>query len=165
MRRPALPFPRALPLVLALAAPGASCTRPAGEAVPPATPPPAPRAVLPDGRVISLEIARTPEQRSQGLMFRASMPRDAGMLFLFDEVSPQAFWMKNCHFPQDMVFLLADGTVTALLENVPPCRQDPCPSYPAGADADTVLELNAGIARAAGISVGKKLTLAGVPGR
>ena len=165
MRRPALPFPPALVLVLALAASGASCGRPPGEASPPPAPPPAPRAVLPDGRVISLELARTPEERSQGLMFRASMPRDAGMLFLFEEAGPQAFWMKNCHFPQDMVFLLADGTVTALLENVPPCEKDPCPSYPAGAPADTVLELNAGVARAAGISVGKKLTFAGVPGR
>jgi uncharacterized membrane protein (UPF0127 family) len=121
--------------------------------------------MLPDGRVITLELAQTPEQRAQGLMYRASMPKDAGMLFLFEEAGPQAFWMKNCHFPQDMVFLLADGSVTALLEDVPPCAKDPCPSYPAGANADTVLELNAGVARAAGISVGKKLRFARVPGR
>ena len=98
-------------------------------------------------------------------MFRASMPADAGRVFLFDEAGPQAFWMKNCHFPQDMVFMTADGTVTALLENVPPCRNDPCPSYPSGAAADTVLELNAGVARAAGVSVGKKVAFSGVPGR
>jgi uncharacterized membrane protein (UPF0127 family) len=154
-------------LVLAAVTAASSCGSPSAMPAPPptASPAPRPRAVLPDGRVVSLEIARTPEQRAQGLMFRSSMPANAGMLFLFDEVSPQSFWMKNCHFPQDMVFMLADGSVTALLENVPPCPHDPCPSYPAGASADTVLELNAGIARAAGVSVGKKVAFAEVPGR
>jgi len=157
----------ALVLALAAATVSTSCGDPsAGPApFPAASPAPGPRAVLPDGRIISLEVARTPEQLAQGLMFRASMPADAGMVFLFEKAGPQAFWMKNCHFPLDMVFMLADGTVTALLENVPPCAHDPCPSYPAGADADTVLELNAGIARASGVSVGKKVTFAAVPGR
>jgi uncharacterized membrane protein (UPF0127 family) len=98
-------------------------------------------------------------------MYRASIPEDAGMLFLFDRVEPQAFWMKNCHFPQDMVFTLSDGTVVALLENVPPCRADPCPSYPAGAQADTVLELNAGVAGRGGVRVGEKIRFESVPGR
>lgn len=157
----------ALVLVLAAATMSNSCGGPSGGqgSFPAASPAPGPRAMLPDGRVISLEVARTEEQLAQGLMFRASMPADAGMVFLFEKAGPQAFWMKNCHFPLDMVFLLADGTVTALLENVPPCSQDPCPSYPAGADADTVLELNAGIARASGVSAGKKVTFVAVPGR
>ena len=155
-----------LALALVLAAASAACGGPSGGTGHPAgSPPPAPQAVLPDGRVISLEVARTPEQLAQGLMFRASMPADSGMVFLFETAGPQAFWMKNCHFPLDMVFLVADGKVTALLENVPPCAGDPCPSYPAGADADTVLELNAGIARAAGITVGKKVRFVAVPGR
>ncbi len=156
----------ALVLTLAAATVFPSCSAPPGrQALPAASPTPAPHAVLPDGHVISLDVARTAEQLAQGLMFRASMPADAGMVFLFEKAGPQAFWMKNCHFPLDMIFLLADGTVTALLENVPPCTQDPCQSYPAGADADTVLELNAGIARASGVSVGKKVTFAAVPGR
>lgn len=154
-------------LTLAAATMSASCGGPSsGPALPPtASQESGPRAFLPDGRVVFLEVARTPEQLAQGLMFRASMPADAGMVFLFEKAGPQAFWMKNCHFPLDMVFLLADGTVTALLESVPPCSQDPCPNYPAGADADTVLELNAGIARESGVSVGKKVTFAAVPGR
>jgi uncharacterized protein len=157
----------ALVLALAAATMSTSCGGPSeGHGpFPAASPAPRPRAMLPDGRVISLEVARTEEQLAQGLMFRASMPADAGMVFLFEKAGPQAFWMKNCHFPLDMVFLIADGTVTALLESVPPCSQDPCPSYPAGADADTVLELNAGIARASGVSVGQKVTFAAVPGR
>lgn len=157
----------ALVLALAAATMSTSCGGPSGGhgPFPAASPAPGPRAMLPDGRVISLEVARTEEQLARGLMFRASMPADAGMVFLFEKAGPQAFWMKNCHFPLDMVFLIADGTVTALLESVPPCSQDPCPSYPAGADADTVLELNAGIARASSVSVGQKVTFAAVPGR
>ena len=135
---------------------------------PPASPPtPAstPRAVLPSGAVLALEVAITDEARTQGLMYRASLPRNAGMVFLFDRVDVYPFWMKNCHFPLDIVYTLRDGTVTALLENVPPCDHDPCPNYPPAAAADTVLEVNAGVARASGVSVGARVRFEGLPPR
>ena len=56
-----------------------------------ASPPPressasGPRVVLPSGAVIDVELARTDEERAQGLMYRASMPKEHGMVFLFDQ--------------------------------------------------------------------------------
>ena len=138
-----------------------------GRGAPPATPAPAagPRVVLPSGAVFSLELARTPEQIAQGLMFRESLAPSSGMVFLFDAPEPRSFWMKNCHFPLDMVFTLADGSVVDVLENVPPCEADPCPSFPSRAPADTVVELAGGEAKRHGVVPGARLAFLSVPGR
>lgn len=144
----------------------AACT--GGRGAPPDAPAPAasgPRVVLPSGAVFSLEVARTPEQVAQGLMFRESLAPSAGMVFLFDAPELRSFWMKNCHFALDMVFTRKDGTVVDVLEGVPPCPADPCPSYPSRAPADTVVELTAGEAKRHGIVRGARLSYLSVPGR
>jgi uncharacterized protein len=135
---------------------------PSASQTPPAT---GPRVVLPSGAVFALEVARTPEQTAQGLMFRESLAPSTGMVFLFDAPRPQAFWMKNCHFALDMVFTRKDGTVVDVLENVPPCDADPCPSYPSRAPADTVVELTAGEAKRHGVVTGARLSFFSVPER
>jgi hypothetical protein len=135
---------------------------------PPASQTPAssgPRVVLPSGTVFALEVARTSEQITQGLMFRESLAPSAGMVFLFEAPEPRSFWMKNCHFALDMVFALKDGSVVDVLENVPPCTADPCPSYPSKAPADTVVELTAGEAKRHGVVSGARLAFLSVPGR
>lgn len=145
----------------------AGCTGGRGVSPPAAQTPPAsgPRVVLPSGAVFALEVAITPEQTAQGLMFRESLAPATGMVFVFDAPRPQAFWMKNCHFPLDMVFTLKDGTVVDVLENVPPCAADPCPSYPARAPADTVVEVTAGEAKKHGVVPGARLSYLSVPER
>jgi uncharacterized membrane protein (UPF0127 family) len=156
----------AILLGAALSAAAGACPRPGSPA-----PDPAPRSrdlprvVLPSGAVIKLERARTDEEKAQGLMYRASMAEDAGMIFLFDSLEIRPFWMKNCHFPLDLIYTLSDGTVVDVLANVPPCAADPCPSYPPGAKASTVVEVNAGVARKNGVAAGSKLRFSEVPAR
>ena len=127
-------------------------------------PGPAPAAVwpevkLPDGAAVKVEYARTSEERAQGLMFRQSMATDHGMLFVFEEAEYQSFYMKNCFFPQDMLFLDAKGTVVDLTENFEPCRDDPCRTYTSRQKALYVLELNAGQVKKHGLKIGSALTL------
>jgi hypothetical protein len=130
------------------------------------TPVPAgPRVAFPSGAVFALEVARTPEQIAQGLMFRESLAPASGMVFLFDAPEPRSFWMKNCHFALDMVFTLRDGTVVDVLEGVPPCEADPCPTFPSRAPADTVVELTAGEAKRHGVVPGARLRFLSVPER
>jgi uncharacterized protein len=153
----------------------ASCSpAPDGAKAPAASSPPAssgtpagsgPRVVLPSGKVIDVELARSDDERAQGLMYRASMAKDHGMVFLFEGLDVRPFWMKNCHFPLDMVYTLSDGTVVDVLRDVPPCAADPCPNFPPKAKADTVLELNAGVAPANGVAPGVRLRYVEVPGR
>jgi len=50
-------------------------------------------------RVLSVEVADSMEKRAQGLMFRESLPKDHGMLFVFENEEQLAFWMKNTLIP------------------------------------------------------------------
>jgi uncharacterized protein len=156
------------PGLLAAAAVGLlACAPPGGgtEKARPRTPAAGARMIAPSGAVFALEGAATDEERAQGLMFREFLDPASGMIFLFDAVAIHSFWMKNCHFPQDMVFTLRDGTVVDVLANVPPCASDPCPTYPPKAPADTVVELNAGTAARNGIVPGVRVTYRDVPRR
>jgi uncharacterized membrane protein (UPF0127 family) len=126
-----------------------------------------PRVVMPDGTVISAELALSDQEKAQGLMFRESMPGNAGMVFPFVGLEIRPFWMKNCHFPLDLVYATADGTVVDVVKALPPCAPDPapCPSTAPRAKSDTVLEVNAGVADATGAVVGAKLKWVEIPGR
>ena len=164
MRRLALAA--ALLSVVACAADrGATSAPPAARATP--TPVTGPRVVMPSGAVISVEIAVTDAEKAQGLMFRESMPKDAGMVFPFEGLEIRPFWMKNCHFPLDLVYATKDGTIVEVIKALPPCAPDPapCPNTAPKQKADTVLEVNAGVADATGAVPGAKLKWVEIPGR
>ena len=101
----------------------------------------------------AVEIADTSEARALGLMFRTDLPRDAGMLFLFERPGPATFWMKNTPLSLDMLFLDAQGRVCGLIERAEPFSLDPRPS---GCDALAVLEVNGGVAAEIGLRVGAR---------
>jgi len=111
------------------------------------------------GRTYTIEVAEDDSSRQRGLMGRDSMPEDHGMLFVFQDDQRRAFWMKNCKFPQDMLFFDAERRLVSVQHDVPPCTADPCPAYSSGAPARYVLELNAGQARKLGVSPGDELRI------
>ena len=47
------------------------------------------------GLTLDVEVARSPAQRSQGLMFRTKLAPMSGMLFLFDGDRSASMWMRN----------------------------------------------------------------------
>lgn len=57
------------------------------------------------------KIAKTEEDRKQGLQGIKSLPSDEGMLFIFDKVGDHEMWMKNTHIPLDQVFINDDSEV------------------------------------------------------
>jgi len=81
------------------------------------------------------------------------------MLFIFDDESEKAFWMKNTLIPLDMVWISNDLEIAAVAKNVPPCKTDPCPSYSSEVSVKYVLEVNAGLAEELGWKVGDKVVL------
>ncbi|MGA1623382.1 MAG: DUF192 domain-containing protein [Synechocystis sp.] len=107
---------------------------------------------------IFLEVATTPEEQAQGLMFRTELAGDRGMLFDFVEPRIARFWMKNTLIPLDMIFL-RQGQIKRIIANVPPCNADPCPVYGPLTEVDQVLELNAGQAEALGLTVNQQLEI------
>ena len=111
------------------------------------------------GKTFSVEIADTREKQALGLMFRDSMPADAGMIFLFPNEAPRSFWMKNCRIPLDIMYFDKDMKMVSISANTPPCRVERCPNYPSTGPAMYVLELNAGVASELGVGPGDLLTI------
>jgi uncharacterized protein len=99
----------------------------------------------------TVEMAITPAQQQQGLMYRRTMAADAGMLFVMKEVGPATFWMKNTLLPLDMLFIGADGKIVDIRERAVPMSQTQIVSK---APARAVLELNGGTVARLGIKIG-----------
>ena len=99
------------------------------------------------GQRFGVEIADDDTERARGLMFRDSMPRERGMLFVFSKQQPLAFWMRNTRIPLDIMYFDEDRKLVSTAAGVPPCTTPQCPSYPSTAPGRFVLELNAGLAR------------------
>lgn len=101
-----------------------------------------------------VEIADTNEERAQGLMHRASLPRMSGMLFVYERPQPVSFWMKNTLIPLDMLFLNERGEVVHIHENAIP---GDLTAIPGGDDIFAVLEINGGLSQDFGIQVGAQM--------
>lgn len=93
--------------------------------------------------LIDAEVAETDRQRELGLMHRESLPRDAGMVFIFFEPQQGGFWMKNTLIPLSIAFFDVDGKILEILD-MEPCRQDPCEIYDPGVSYMGALEVNQG---------------------
>ena len=102
---------------------------------------------------LGLELAVSPSQRAKGLMFRMSLPRDAGMLFVFPDTGRRAFWMKNTYIPLSIAFLDRGLRVIALFDMKPHDRTPVGPEKP----AMYVLEVNKGWFRRNSVRVGSRL--------
>jgi uncharacterized protein len=111
-------------------------------------------------RDFTIELALTPAQQAQGLMFRREMAPDAGMLFVFPDSREQTFWMKNTYLPLDMIFIKPDGTILSIAERAVPLTETPVPSH---GNARAVLEVNGGTAARLGIKPGDKLVSPALP--
>jgi len=107
----------------------------------------------------------TPPAVERGLMFRESLPPNEGMLFVFEQTGVYPFWMKNTLIPLDIIWLDEDWRIVSIAAAVPPCRADPCPTYPPAGPARYVVEVNAGFTRTHGIVRGDRVVVAGVRAR
>lgn len=111
------------------------------------------------GKTFRVEIAETQEKQALGLMFRDSMPRNEGMIFIFPNEAPRSFWMKNTRIPLDIMYFDKDLKLVSISADTPPCRVSRCPSYPSSKPAMYVLELNAGMAAELGVGPGELLEI------
>ncbi len=107
---------------------------------------------------VTVEIAKTPEDKRRGLMHRKKLPKNNGMLFVFQEKQMRAFWMKNTYIPLDLVFIDSEGRIVHIHHDAQPHSLDPISSrFP----AQYVLEVNAGMAEEWKIGRGDTVYLPG----
>ena len=108
--------------------------------------------------LIRAEVAADYATRMTGLMHRASMPSNAGMLFIFDEATTHCMWMKNTLLPLSVAFIDERGTIVNVEDMEPQTEDSHCASRP----ARYALEMNRGWFAARGIKPGSRI--GGIPG-
>ncbi|MDB5898502.1 MAG: hypothetical protein JWP22_1656 [Ramlibacter sp.] len=103
---------------------------------------------------IQVYVARTDEERAQGLMFRRDLPADEGMLFMCDERAVQNFWMKDTPLPLSIAFLEEDGTILKIADLEPHDLDGESSEHP----VRYILEVNQGWFDQRGIAPGAQLS-------
>jgi hypothetical protein len=87
-------------------------------------------------------------------MFRESLPRMSGMLFVFPGERPRSFWMRNTLVSLDIIYFDATGTWVSVQAEAVPLDETALPS---GGPAQYVLEVNAGLAERFGMGPGTQM--------
>lgn len=100
---------------------------------------------------IKVELAVTTQERNRGLMGRTSLPVKTGMLFVFDRIERQEFWMKDTLIPLDMVFINQTGRIVKIHPDAIPQDLTPISSE---TPVKAALELNGGESARLGIKKG-----------
>ena len=103
---------------------------------------------------LKVELAVEDAQRMQGMMFRKSMGKEEGMLFVFDEPAYHAMWMKNTLIPLSVAFIDKDGVILNILDMEPQTLD----SHMAAGPAVYAIETNKGWFAAKKVKAGDKVT-------
>jgi len=101
-----------------------------------------------------VEVARSADQQERGLMCRAHLDADKGMIFPMVPPRPAAFWMKNTMIPLDIIFVTPEGRIESIKRRARPYDLTPLAS---GGSVNAVLELAGGEADRRGIHEGDKV--------
>ncbi len=105
-------------------------------------------------RKIDIEKADNDMERGFGMMYRKSVPETQGMLFLFDESTPQSFWMKNTYVSLDILFVDEAFTITTIHHRTTPLSEA---SVHSKGNARYVVEVVGGYCEKYGIKEGDKI--------
>lgn len=97
---------------------------------------------------IDVEISRKPYEIQRGLMDRSSMDEGQGMIFIFKKPAPRSFWMKNTRIALDIMYVDENLKIVSIQRNAQPFSEA---SLPSEADAQYVIEVNAGFSQTYGI--------------
>jgi len=107
--------------------------------------------------VMNVEFAETTEQRAKGLMYRKMLPKNTGMLFIFDNEKRLIFWMKDTYIPLDIIFISEDGTINSIYPDTIPNNTEN--KYISLSPSKYALETNAGYTTQNNIKIGDKIKL------
>ena len=101
-----------------------------------------------------VEVARTEEEKKIGLMFRKTLAKNAGMLFLYKREALRLMWMKNTFIPLDILFIDKKGVIKRVVKRTVPHSLATISSRQS---VLAVLELRGGIASSLDIKKGDRI--------
>ena len=114
--------------------------------------------VIIKNKKINIEIADDDNEKATGLMFRESLAKDSGMLFVYNDSKVRNFWMANMQFPLDMLFINESKTVIKI-EHASLCENKVCNIYSSNIPAMYVLEVNANFSEENNIKTGDLISI------
>jgi uncharacterized protein len=103
---------------------------------------------------IDVELADTEAKRVLGLMHRPQLPKNKGMLFVFDKTANHSFWNKNVNFDLSLGFFDEDGILLIVKDMA---AQNPIPIHANSENVKFVLETNKGFFDKNNINIGSKI--------
>jgi len=160
---------RGIPILLTLALLGACGASDGGDRQQPAfssgpsqehLPPPGQAWVIFSGDTVTVELARTPAEREQGLMYREELPAGRGMLFMFQDAQYRSFWMQNTFIALDIAYMDENLRIVDIQPMEPQTEE----GHPSAQPAMFALEVPQGWFAAQGIAVGDQARLVFGPG-
>ncbi|MGA2595161.1 MAG: DUF192 domain-containing protein, partial [Bryobacteraceae bacterium] len=114
---------------------------------------------LPNGQEIRAEVEIDPIDMQKGMMFRDSLARGHGMLFIHQKPGLYPYWMYQVRIPLDMLWMDSSRRIVEISADTPPCKTkaSQCANYGGHQQAQFVLELGGGEAQRLGLHVGDTL--------
>ncbi|CAN5235918.1 DUF192 domain-containing protein [soil metagenome] len=109
---------------------------------------------------LAVDVADSSAERERGLMGRASLAPDAGMIFLFDRPTATAFVMRGTTISLSIAFYDRRGTISQILD-MEPCRAEPCRLYFSRSAYAGALEVPQGAFRRFGVQEGDHIEISG----
>jgi hypothetical protein len=112
---------------------------------------------LPGGQVIKVESMYSNIDLLRGLMYRASLAPDHGMLFVYPKPDHYYTVMYNVLIPLDIIWMDSGRGILEIDENEQPCKvqASKCPKYGGKPLSSYALEMNAGLAHKYGLQAGQ----------
>ena len=110
-----------------------------------------------NGHMLTVELAGTPDARSCGLSQRDELSQNRGMLFIFPDLRPQTFWMKDTRIPLSIAFLDGSGKIMSI-QDMTPMQTDV--EYNSSGPTKYALEVNQGWFKRHAIGVGDPVAMA-----
>jgi uncharacterized membrane protein (UPF0127 family) len=129
-----------------------------GAAGPEMNPPlPTATASIAGRTTVTVELARTPQEKGRGLSNRSGLAEGNGMAFVYEVPQSIGIWMKDMRFPLDILWA-RDGRIVKIERGAPPLRPGDAERVYT-AIGDLVLEVPAGFVDRAGIRLGDSVKL------
>ncbi|MBN2736827.1 MAG: DUF192 domain-containing protein [Spirochaetales bacterium] len=107
------------------------------------------------GETFTIELARTQDEQTLGLMFRKKISDREGMLFIYDQYVKHGFWMKNVSIPLTVTFIGGDGKILDIKDMAPFSEKTVASRY----SYRYALEVRQGLLSDLGVSIGDVLEL------
>ena len=109
------------------------------------------------GQNISVDLAITAAEQSQGLSGREGLAENEGMLFIFDKPARHSFWMKDMQFAIDIIWLDDNMQVVYIKKDARPELYPE--TYGPDGNSKYVLEVVSGFADKHALQIGERMEL------